>query len=176
MSLEAWRKHRADLQKLGQLKVQVGWFESNRYPNGEEAKPETKAEAKERKTTGRGNQGIPVAQVAYWNEYGTVTSPARPFMRLADYLVQRSMLEVKDKLIQKMSRGQLTPEQVMGQFGLFVEAAIVDSIKNGGWAANSPVTVNGSANGFIKGKGFNAPLIDTGLMWKSVVSKVLLAK
>lgn len=46
------------VQELSATKVQVGWFPSSQYEDG------TK-----------------VAEVAIWQEFGTKTAPARPFMR-----------------------------------------------------------------------------------------------
>lgn len=147
--------HIAALKAMNGKFVETGWFETNKYMNG-----------------------IPVAQVAYWNEYGTRTAPARPFLRYARTKFRKTSDRVISKLVDKVLSGQLTPVQAMNQIGMAMEVEIVDSIKNGGWVGNSEITIHGTPpdkNGeqFIKGKGFDKPLIGaTGTMWQTVVSKV----
>lgn len=154
------------IQALKQLKgqsVEAGWFESARYRAG---------------TKGDGKQipdkqvGTSIAYVMRVQEFGatikrgnaTIVIPARPFMRLAyqNFLKQRKAIQTK--IAKQLIRGDIKPEQALGQIGLALEGCIVDSIKNGGWEGNAPST--------IEKKGFDKPLIDSAQAWQAVVSKV----
>jgi hypothetical protein len=108
--------------------------------------------------------GLPVAQVAYWQEFGTARIPARPFMRLAYETFNAERRDIQTRILKRLIDGKISVDQALAQIGLAMEAKIVDSIKNGNWAPNSAATV--------AIKGFNRPLIDTSTMWKTVASKV----
>lgn len=143
-------QHRQALKGLGGKKVEAGWFETARYTAGPGV-PEDKV-------------GMSIAQVARFNEFGTATIPARPFMRLASVHFNRDRHDIQAKIGMKVIDGKITPEQALGQIGLAMEGKIVDSIKNGNWPPNAESTA--------KAKGFNKPLIDTAQMFKAVSSKV----
>lgn len=97
-----------------------------------------------------------VAPVAFWNEYGTTTSPARPFMRntvearrapWAQAVATLAKSSKFDSRITLLKVGELMKDD-------FVKA-IVD------WPAdNAPLT--------IAIKGFNKGLVDKGVMQRSV--------
>lgn len=148
-------QHIKALEALKGWSVEAGWFESARYPA---------AKGK--------SVGVSVAQVARINEFGavikrgkaTIVIPPRPFMRGAYANIKQKMPEVQKKIASQLMAGKIKPEQALKQIGLFMEGEIVLSIKNGGWVKNAPSTA--------KRKGFNTPLIHTGHMWQSVVSKV----
>ncbi|QRE00520.1 hypothetical protein [Burkholderia phage BCSR129] len=155
-------EHIKALQSAENVQVDIGWFETEVYPPNEE-----------RNRKG----GIPIAQVAYWNEFGNSRIPSRPFMRKAAADGRPKVAALAAKLSPAVLSGQMTIEQALKQIGLLMEGEVVDSIKGGGWKENSKITVEGSPpdkNGkqFIKGKGFNKPLIDTSLMFQKVASKV----
>lgn len=99
--------------------------------------------------------GTTVAEIAAYNELGTSTIPARPFMK-------RSFEDHEDKLqtycdhgINALSNGG-TAEQALKLIGDEVVGLIQEEIKNGDWEPNSPVT--------IALKKSEHPLIDTGYM------------
>jgi hypothetical protein len=155
-------KQLADLKAMDGMELSVGWFDTDVYPpNPDRNKP----------------GGIPVAQVVYWNEFGTKTAPARPAVRTAVADGEQNIKEKAKELSKKVVSGQISPETALGKLGGEIEGMIVDSIKDGDWEPNSDITVNGSppdkdGNQFIKGKGFNKPLIDSGREWQSVAHKV----
>lgn len=124
------------LAEMNGKEVDVGWFESNRYEDGTQ-----------------------VAAVAACNELGEGNIPARPFMRKAFDDGSATVVERFHKDASMLITGKLTIDQVLGRVGMHYEAAIVESIKNGGWQPNAPIT--------IKRKGFDKPLIETGIMWQS---------
>lgn len=133
------------------LQLEVGFFESAKYSNGQY-----------------------VAQVAYWNEYGTTLSPPRPFFRNA-------IKENKKEWLQLYKDTQLQTKDMfktLGIVGTVIKDDIATSITDLSDPPNSDITVDGGwirhPNGKafkVKGKKSSNPLVDTGLMNKSVSFK-----
>ncbi|WP_116892083.1 hypothetical protein [Pseudomonas syringae] len=124
---------------LARLKVKTGFFEDT-YEDG-----------------------VPVAQVAAWNEYGTRFHPQRPFM-------QESLEQAKQKIIQALKlafksaiKGDRASRRIMKSLGALVVKEMKATISSypGG---NSPST--------IARKGFDRPLFETGKMIESVKFKI----
>ncbi|QEG13813.1 hypothetical protein TROPICALSUN_23 [Erwinia phage vB_EamM_TropicalSun] len=146
---EMLKKHIKALKEAKGSKVDAGWFESDRYPNGRSIAANARIQ----------NDG------GTWNgNWGIIVIPSRPFMRLAfkNFIEQRRSIE--KSLVTKLLSGKITVDQMLNQIGMAMENSIVDSIKNGGWQPNAPST--------IAKKGFDMPLIDDGHMWQNVNSKV----
>lgn len=104
-----------------------------------------------------GSDGESVAQVAFWNEYGTATIPPRPFFRntIAEHKDEwpkqaAEMLEANGGDVRKTL--ELMGEGVKGQ--------IVETIQAFREPPNAAATV--------KKKGSDKPLIDTGTLWRSI--------
>jgi hypothetical protein len=156
-------RHIAALKQLKGQSVEAGWFESARYQAGKKQNGKAIPDKQ---------VGTSVSYVMRVQEFGatikrgnvTIVIPARPFMRLAykNFLKQRKAIQTK--IAKQLVRGEIKPVQALGQIGLALEGCIVDSIKNGGWEANAPSTV--------EQKGFDKPLIDTAQAWQAVASKV----
>lgn len=129
------KKFKKQLEELTKLEVVVG------YQKGEE------------------EDGVDMADIALFNELGTVDIPSRPFMR-------DSLNNNKDKIeqfMQKAARNIVnggSAEDVLKQIGTFQKGLIQKEISNGSFIPNSPAT--------IKRKGSAKPLIDTGRMRQSV--------
>lgn len=164
-------RHLESLRALAALegrKVEAGWFESARYPNG---RVEGKGEGGRKVVPGKGG-GMSVAQVMRIQEFGAVitrgntviTIPARPAMRLAWSNFQDQRVTIQAVIARRLISGNISPEKALGQIGDALEGCIVRSIKEGPWAPNSKAT--------IRAKGFDKPLIDTAFLWQSVSSKV----
>lgn len=105
------------------------------------------------------DDGTDVAAVAMWNELGTSTAPARPFMRKS---VDENMSQIKAMCaaqLKKITEGGTT-EEALTQIGTFQKGLIQQKIVNGSFTANAPST--------IRKKGSEKPLIDTGRMRQSV--------
>lgn len=119
--------------------VRVGVIESQKYPSGQS-----------------------VAQVAYWNEYGTATIPARPFFRntIAD-----KQDEWADNAASILQHTDGDVGRALALIGEGVKGDIVETIQNFREPENAPSTV--------KEKGFNKPLIDTGDLWRAIQSEVV---
>lgn len=134
------------------LQLEVGFFSTAKYSTGEY-----------------------VAQVAYWNEYGTTLSPPRPFFRNA----------IKDKKKEWLQLYKDTQFKTKDMFkslsvvGTIAKDDIATSIINFSTPPNSPITINGGwirhANGKafkVEGKGFNNPLVQTGFMHGAVTFEI----
>lgn len=113
-------------------------------------------------SAGAHDGGTSIVDVAVFNEFGTETAPARPFMR-------RTADENEDKvrgharaLVRGVMSGLIRPDQVLDRLGLWYQARVRETIRNAfRWAApNAPST--------IRRKGSSKPLIDTGRMLGAV--------
>lgn len=107
-------------------------------------------------TYGQENDGLPVAQVAFWNEYGTSKSPPRPFFRnmIAE---KKSGWSLAFGNLMQMHNYDVT--HVFDLMGQGIKDQLTESIVKFSDPQNAPYTV--------KQKGFNKPLIDTGTMQRS---------
>ena len=98
-----------------------------------------------------------VAQVAFWNEYGTATAPARPFFRTT--IAERSgdwgdVFKAGLKLYAMDGRKAL---RLLGQ-------SMRDDIESAIAQWDSP----SNADSTVARKGFDKPLVDTGIMQRAV--------
>jgi len=123
------------VKKIGKDKrLRVGFISSETYPDGTN-----------------------VAQVAYWNEYGTVKSPPRPFFR--------NTIEAKSpKWGAAMGKNLVASgydvDKTLALVGTGIKDQITQSIVDFAAPGNAPYT--------IAKKGFDKPLIDTGQMQRAV--------
>lgn len=107
------------------------------------------------------DDGIQVAQVAFWQEYGTIKIPPRPFFRNAITKNAKKWVDTLETALKS------TDGNFKKAFGILGEVAVGDiktSITNLGSPPNAPAT--------IKSKKSSNPLIDTGLMRNSVTYEV----
>lgn len=125
--------------------LKVGFFDTAKYENGEY-----------------------VAQVAFWNEYGTISKngnqhiPPRPFMRnVTDN--QNAMSRIFNVAKIELEKG-MENERVAEICGEQLAQMVKLSITGGSYIPNSAYT--------IAKKGSSRPLVDTGLMLGSVSYKV----
>lgn len=141
--LPALRKR---LDKLNGTEIDVGFFEEDRY--------------------GPENGNLPVAQVAYFNEFGTTLNPTRPFMR--ETFEDSSLQQIAAKMMRMVFESALSNgravERLMKQIGQHVAQQMKDNIQNYP-GSNSPKTIK------RKG-GRNTPLRDTHFMMNSVKFKI----
>jgi len=127
--------------------LRVGFLETSTYPAG--AKGEV----------------LHVAQVAFWNEFGTVRAPARPFFRTT---ITQQAKTWGDKLVAAVKATNYDGKQALGLLGQSMRDDIENAIAQWATPPNAPST--------IARKGFDKPLIDTGSMQRAVdyeVSAVL---
>lgn len=113
-----------------------------------------------------GQAGKKVAEVAYWNEYGTQKIPARPFFR-------NTIEEKKEEWVQavasEVKRGQ-SIENALTAAGDNITADIADTIKQGIEPALSETTL---ANRKKKGHTSTTPLMDSMTLIKTIDFEVI---
>ena len=104
--------------------------------------------------------GTPVAMVAFWNEYGTRTSPVRAFFRTTVSEQKKNWV----LSVQNLMKMHNDPKKVMGLIGVHMQEQIVQSINTWSDPPNSAYT--------IAKKGFDKPLVERGIMMRSIKSEV----
>ncbi len=98
----------------GAKQVSVGFFEDATYPNG-----------------------TPVAQVAFWDEFGTKTAPARPFMRHVDKDGQAQWGQLAETALK---HAEMDAEKALTLCGQEIQGQIEEKIQTMDSPANSMVT------------------------------------
>lgn len=119
--------------------VKVGFLEGATYPGSAD------------------NPGLTVAQVAFWNNFGTIKAPARPFFSNA---IAEKSPEWGGDLGKALKASNYDAKTAMNIMGEVIKGQIVQSIVD----TNSPPLAPSTA----KRKGFDKPLIDTGVMQRAV--------
>lgn len=104
--------------------------------------------------------GTPVAMVAFWNEYGTKTSPVRAFFRTTVSDQKKNWV----LSVQNLMKMHDDPKKVMGLIGEHMRGQIVQSINTWTDPKNSDYTV--------RMKGFNKPLVWSGQLMRSISFEV----
>jgi hypothetical protein len=117
--------------------VRVGVLESATYPDG-----------------------TPVAMVAFWNEYGTKTSPVRAFFRTTVSDQKKNWV----LSVQNLMKMHDDPKKVMSLIGEHMRGQIVQSINTWTDPPNAPYTV--------RMKGFQKPLVWSGQLMRSISFEV----
>lgn len=143
-----WVKMKKELLKGSTLEIQVGIVEPVRY--------------------GPDNENLAVAQVWQWQEEGLPAQniPARPAIRVG------FMAPIKkgsyDKLfidsMQRIAEGNSTFKQEYTRIGVQAKVDLKKAVADWDTPPNSAFTV--------AEKGFNNPLIDSGLLYESIDFKV----
>ncbi len=124
--------------------VKVGFLEGATYPATED-----------------NSEPLSVAQVAFWNEFGTSKIPARPFMR---YTIASKSSEWVSRFAKAISYANGDAKTAAALVGESMTDDIKESIINWQDPPNAAYT--------IEQKGFNKPLIHTGHMKDSVSYEV----
>lgn len=121
-----------------------------------------------------GDDDVTVAQVAYWNEYGTENAPPRPAFRLAmeqnnatiTQALERATKVIVDSTTKSSTENpKSVAKKTMSQVGLLVQGMIQQSITDLKDPPNAPRT--------IAMKGSSNPLIDSGQYRKSITYAVV---
>lgn len=142
---KVWEQMKKRLLRQPQ-ELRIGWFPENQY--------------------GDDNDNLFVAQVAQFNEEGTVTNPTRPFIR------EGFMRPIKKGLynsyfieaMQRIAEGKSTFTKEYTKLGPIFVSDMQEVIEDWSTPSNSLTT--------IQAKGFNNPLIDSGVMHDTVNFKV----
>ena len=137
--LPALRKR---LEQLDGMEVEVGFFEEDRY--------------------GPENENLPVAQVAFYNEFGTVHNPTRPFMAetFEDGLVQTYMRKSIKGIFENVLLNGRAVQRLLRELGDGIAEQMMVRILNYP-GSNSRETIE-------RKEGRNTPLRDTEFMMNSV--------
>lgn len=125
-------------QKMGGGRVKVGFMAGAKYPDG-----------------------TPVASVAFWNEFGTATTPPRPFFR---QMIANESGTWGPKMAKLAAGLKYDGDAVLSMMGEDVKGALQQSINQLTSPELAPAT--------IAAKGFSKPLIDTGHMLNSITYEV----
>jgi len=89
-------------------------------------------------TYGQENDGLPVAQVAFWNEYGTSRSPPRPFFR---NMIAEKKSGWSLEFGNLMQRNNYDVTQVFNVMGQGIKDQLTESIVKYSEQPNSTVTL-----------------------------------
>ena len=125
-------------RKMGGGEVAVGFMEGATYPDG-----------------------TPVAAVAFWNEFGSVGQPARPFFR---QMIAAESPTWPDKMAKLAKATDYDGPRVLALMGEDIKGALQQSIND--------FTTPALAESTIEAKGFAKPLIDTSHLLNSVAYEV----
>lgn len=82
-----------------------------------------------------------VWQVAMWNEFGTKTAPARPFLRNTWYGRADKIREILQTELRKIMMGKKSPDTGLDAIGEQIESLIRSTIKRGKFAKNAARTL-----------------------------------
>lgn len=120
-----------------------------------------KAAARVGKGSSKGG-GTPLGAIAFFNEFGTRTIPARPFLRPAIF---NNREETARKIAKEMAIYVARPQRdvltTLGNIGKDVASKVRARIENAGsFVPNAPSTV--------EGKGSSRPLHDSGRLSRSI--------
>jgi hypothetical protein len=114
--------------------------------------------------------GQTVAAIAAWNEFGTDTIPARPFLRTTlrenGYYRQALLDALKAGLVHQANMGR-----ALQLVGIRAAADIRNTIDTNDFAPNAPATIRRKSTDADKGNK-DKPLIDTGLLRQSIQSEL----
>ena len=128
------------------------------------------------------DDGVPVAKVARWNEFGTKVEhgiPERPFMRPAVFANKAQLTEKLRSAYKQAIKDNQNTMLVLNTFGEYVVELIKRQIDATYTPENSPITIHGGWLGYkdgrsvyVEGKqGKTHPLKDTGFMQDNVTYK-----
>jgi hypothetical protein len=129
----------------GATGVRAGFLESETYQQDEKGKSAT----------------LHVAQVAFWNEFGTSTAPARPFFR---QMIAREQDGWGDKLAKYLRSADYDTETAFRLLGLDIKDELTNAIAS--WPGDNAAST-------IRRKGFNHGLVDSGVMQRATGFEVL---
>ena len=106
---------------------------------------------------------VTVAEVAFWNEFGTSTSPERSFLRSTIDENRPDLDKLTAALIKEILLGKIDTEKALQKIGLKIQELIKKKILEYNEIPNALSTV--------ARKGFNNPLVNTRRLWRSIAHK-----
>lgn len=140
--------------KLSRQHVRVGFLETAKYPAAR-----TRGSGKNRKTVPV--PIIPVAQVAFWQNFGTKTTPARPFF---NDMIAKNSPQWGAATAQILKGADYDEGVALGRMGELIQGQLRQQIIDTNTPPNAPYTIE-MKNGATK------VLVDSGVMLGSVASE-----
>jgi hypothetical protein len=135
--------------------MRVGFLEGARYPERTNAKF---LKAVGSKAAPKVVPSISIAQAAFWNEFGTLRTPSRPFFRTT---IAKQSKTWGDKLSKAIVATNYDGQKALGLLGQAMRDDVESSIAQ--WSSPGNATLT------IKIKGFDKPLVgEMGLMQRAV--------
>jgi len=107
---------------------------------------------------------LTVAQIGFWNEFGTVLIPERSFIRATIKDKSKEIKAISAKEFKKVINGKTTSKDGLGILGAFTAGLIQERFTSNDWKPNTSRTQ--------LRKGSSKPLIDTGELRQSISYEV----
>lgn len=136
-----WAKVKADSAKLSGWMIEVGLFDDA----GE-------------------HDGVHLAQIGFWQEFGTSTIPARPWLSGGAEFTERAAMRQITSIARRIGRLPGDPQTLLRPLAKAIAEGVKSYAINHAWTPNAPST--------IAGKGFNWPLVETGEMIDAIEGRV----
>lgn len=111
------KKYFAELQKLANLEVQVGFQDG-----------------------ASDDEGTSYAEIAAYNELGTSTTPSRPFMKQSFENHEDELQSACDRVNTVLSNGGTT-DSALNELGVYIKGLVQEEIVNGEFEPNAPSTI-----------------------------------
>ncbi len=109
--------------------------------------------------SGNYDNGATVAEVAFWNEFGTRKAPARPFIRSTVDKKRKEFNKYAKELFIEISYKSIKVDKALDKLGVRIREEIRNTIKNLWTPPNAPSTI-ARKGGVLSAT--SKPLIDTG--------------
>lgn len=144
--------------------IRVGW-QAGDMAAGHGPQPKY---GKKRKGKATESSKATLAEIAMYNEYGTSTAPARPFMRKSFENNQEEISTLIEKSLKKIAKSGKS-QQFLYLLGVKLVSTVQSEIENGQFEANAKSVYDRKKKLSRKdAKGEPKPLIDTATMKNSV--------
>lgn len=106
-----------------------------------------------------------IAEVAFWNEFGTINSPERSFLRSTIDENRPELEGLTAKLLGEVMAGKIDTKKALDKLGFKIQQLVKKKILDFTDPANSAAT--------IERKGFNNPLVDSRRLWRSIAFETM---
>jgi len=111
---------------------------------------------------------LTVAEVAFFNEFGTLNAPERSFIRSTIDDNRRELEQLTAKLFRQIVEGKTDTKKALDKLGFKIQTLIQQRILKLNDPANAPST--------IEAKGFNNPLVDSRELHRSIAFETVIKK
>ena len=136
-----WSKVLADSAKLSGYMIEVGLF----------------ADA-------GSHDGTPLAQIGFWQEFGTRDIPARPWLSGGAEFTERAAMRQITSIARRIGKLPSDPKMLLDPLANAIAEGVRSFAINHAWTPNAESTV--------RRKGFNWPLVQTGAMIDAIDGRV----